>query len=152
MNLRRIDPYTVTKDIEGTKFTAQFNGLSFFYKVAGECNKNGSVDVEKLHKYIFENVIVEPRGLTDDHFESVDDCSKVTEFAQEVMSGRFRGQADGRADTPQGAPAVELMEAGIERMRSGLEYSIPPYDDGRGGGSEYGAGHSHQGAEQTQQE
>ena len=44
----------------------------------------------KLAKYLFDNVIVEPKGLAVDDFDSMDEFNEVVAFAREVMQGNFR--------------------------------------------------------------
>ena len=43
---------------------------------------------------MFENVIVEPKGLTPDSFESMEEFNEVVTFAREVMQGDFREKKD----------------------------------------------------------
>ena len=84
--------YQVKKEINGTEYTAQFNGLSAALKAVDDSYIDGTnnTSVAKLSKYLFENVIVEPKGLTADDFESMDDFNAVVTFAREVMQGNFR--------------------------------------------------------------
>uniref|UniRef100_UPI004055E06B hypothetical protein n=1 Tax=Acetatifactor sp. TaxID=1872090 RepID=UPI004055E06B len=88
--------YSVTKEINGKKYTAQFNGLSCAVRAVDQSYIEGSQNVssEKLTQYIFDNVIVEPKGLTIDDFDSMDDLNAVTKFGREVMQGKFRDEAN----------------------------------------------------------
>lgn len=88
--------YTVKKEIGGREYTAQFNGISAALKAvdASYIEGTGNTSVEKLAKYLFENVIVEPKGLTPDDFESMEDFNEVVAFAREVMQGNFRDQKE----------------------------------------------------------
>ena len=88
--------YTVTKEIDGVKYTAQFNGLSAALEAVDSTYIEGTSNTSmmKMAEYLFENVIVEPKGLTPDSFDSLDDMSKVTEFARGVMHGDFRDKKD----------------------------------------------------------
>ena len=88
--------YTVTKNINGTDYVAQFSGLSSALKAVDQSYIDGSqnTSVEKMAKYIFENVIVEPKGLTIDDFESLDEFNAVVGFGREVMQGNFREEAN----------------------------------------------------------
>ena len=55
--------YTVTKEIGGKEIKAQFNGIGAGAKAIDDSYIEGSsnTSLEKLSKYIFENVIVEPK-------------------------------------------------------------------------------------------
>ena len=76
--------YTAKKEIGGRTYVAQFNGISAALKAVG------NTSLEKLSKYLFDNVIVEPKGLTADDFDSLDEFNEVVAFAREVMQGNFR--------------------------------------------------------------
>ena len=84
--------YTVKKKIGGKEYTAQFNGISAALKAVDDSYIEGTnnTSVEKLSKYLFQNVIVEPKGLTPDDFDSMDEFNEVIAFAREVMQGNFR--------------------------------------------------------------
>lgn len=88
--------YTVEKEIAGTKYVAQFNGLSCALKAVDQSYIEGTqnTSVEKMADYIFKNVIVEPKGLTIDDFEDLDVFNEVTTFGREVMQGKFRNEAN----------------------------------------------------------
>jgi type II secretory pathway component PulL len=88
--------YTVEKEINGTKYVAQFNGISAALKAVDESYIEGTnnTSVEKLSRYLFSNVIVEPKGLTADDFESMEEFNEVISFAREVMQGDFREEKD----------------------------------------------------------
>ena len=87
-------PYTKETTINGVKYKAQFNGLSAGIEALDECYIDGSnnLSVAKLGKYVLENVIVEPAGLTIDDFEDMDDFNAVVQFGQKVMLGKFRNK------------------------------------------------------------
>lgn len=87
--------YTVEKEINGVKYTAQFNGLSCALKAVDQSYIDGTqnTSVEKLAEYIFENVIVEPKGLDIDDFDSMEEFNEVVTFGREVMQGKFRDKA-----------------------------------------------------------
>lgn len=84
--------YQVSKEINGVKYIAQFNGISAALKAVDNSYIEGTnnTSVAKLSEYLFKNVIVEPVGLTADDFESMDDFNEVVTFAREVMQGNFR--------------------------------------------------------------
>ena len=88
--------YTVDKVINDTKYVAQFNGLSCALRAVDQSYIEGSnnTSVEKLADYIFKNVIVEPKGLTIDDFESMEEFNAVVTFGREVMQGKFREEAN----------------------------------------------------------
>lgn len=94
--------YTVKKEINGKEYTAQFNGISSALKAVDGSYVEGTsnTSVLKLSEYLFENVIVEPKGLTPDDFDSLDEFNEVVSFARQVMSGEFRDKKDnGEAET-----------------------------------------------------
>lgn len=84
--------YNVTKEINGVKYVAQFSGLSVALKAvdASYIDGTNNTSMEKLSKYLFENIIVEPKNLTVDDFESLEDFNEVVSFARQVMQGEFR--------------------------------------------------------------
>lgn len=88
--------YTVKKEINGVTYIAQFNGISAALKAVDNSYIEGTnnTSVEKLSKYLFENIIVEPKGLTPDSFESMEEFNEVVTFAREVMQGDFREKKD----------------------------------------------------------
>ena len=88
--------YTATKEINGKKYTAQFNGLSCALRAVDSTYIEGTnnTSVEKMADYIFQNVIVEPKGLTIDDFESMEDFNEVVSFGRDVMQGKFRPEED----------------------------------------------------------
>ena len=84
--------YTVQKEIDGVTYTAQFNGVGAALRARDESFLDGSSNLgsEKFSEYILENVIVDPKGLVPDDFDSTEALGKVTAFGSEVMNGRFR--------------------------------------------------------------
>ena len=96
--------YQVKKEIEGTMYTAQFAGLSVALKASDECKIEGTdaTSAEKFAEYLFKHVIVEPKGLTPDDFETMDEFNAVTKFASGVMKGEFRAEADKAAAEEKG--------------------------------------------------
>lgn len=86
--------YTVEKEFNGKKYTAQFNGISAAIEAVDNCYIDGSTNISmsKMADYIFKNVIVEPKGLTADDFDTLDEFSDVIGWAREVMQGNFRDQ------------------------------------------------------------
>ena len=88
--------YTATKEINGKKYTAQFNGLSCALRAVDSTYIEGTnnTSVEKMADYIFQNVIVEPKGLTIDDFESMEEFNEVVSFGRDVMQRKFRPEED----------------------------------------------------------
>ncbi len=88
--------YTVKKEIGGKTYTCQFNGISAALESVDKSYIDGTnnTSVLKLSEYLFENVVVEPKGLTPDDFDNMDDFNAVVTFAREVMQGNFRDQKD----------------------------------------------------------
>ena len=87
--------YQVKKTINGKEYIAQFAGMSVALDAIDSCyiEGSGNTSVKKLNEYLFEHVIVEPKGLTVDDFETVDEMNAVTKFARDVMQGNFRKEA-----------------------------------------------------------
>ncbi len=77
--------------IGNTVYKAQFNGIGAALRAVDNSYIEGSsnTSLEKLSKYLFENVIVEPKGLTADDFDNMEDFNKVVSFAREVMDGSY---------------------------------------------------------------
>lgn len=88
--------YTAKKTINGKDYTAQFNGISASLEAIDNSYIEGTTTTSmvKLSKYLLENVIVEPKGLSVDDFESMDEFNEVITFAREVMQGDFRNKED----------------------------------------------------------
>lgn len=91
--------YTVEKEINGTKYVAQFNGLSCALRAVDQSYIEGTqnTSVELMANYIFKNVIVEPANLSIDDFETMEEFNEVTNWGREVMQGKFRDQAANKA-------------------------------------------------------
>lgn len=87
--------YQVEREIDGTKYVAQFNGLSAAMKAVDQSYIDGSsnISIEEMSTYILENVIVEPANLTIDDFDTMEQLNKVVKFGREVMQGKFRDKA-----------------------------------------------------------
>ena len=84
--------YTVEKEIKGTKYVAQFNGISAALKAIDDSYIDGSNNTSliKLSDYLFEHVIVEPKNLKADSFDNLNDFNEVVAFAREVMQGDLK--------------------------------------------------------------
>lgn len=84
--------YTETTTINGKEYKAQFSGISVAAKAADSTYIDGTnnTSMEKWAKYIFDNIIVEPKGLTLDDFDTYEDMQEVVGWGAKVMSGSFR--------------------------------------------------------------
>ena len=80
------------KEINGKKYVAQFSGISTGLKIMDSCYIDGSDNLStfKLAEQIFDKIIVEPKGLTIDDFDTIKDFNEVITWAQDVMQGNFR--------------------------------------------------------------
>lgn len=87
--------YTTTKEINGTLYTAQFSGLATAMRAVDSSYIDGSsnTSVEKLSKYILDNVIVDPKMDIDD-FSDMDELNAVVAFGRDVMQGKFRNKEE----------------------------------------------------------
>ena len=97
--------YTVKNKINGVEYTAQFNGISAALDAVDSCYIEGTTitSTSKLSKYILDNVIVEPKGLTIDDFDNMDDLNDVITFGREVMQGNFRDKKNASATKEKSA-------------------------------------------------
>lgn len=104
-NMAKNKFYTKTKVINGTKYVAQFSGLSNWVRALDSSYIEGTnqISTEALANYILENVIVEPKGLTIDDFETMKEFNAVTNFGRDVAQGLFRDETtDDTADKEKG--------------------------------------------------
>lgn len=88
--------YTIHKTINGTEYVAQFSGISTSLRAVDESYIDGTsnTSMEKMAEFLFKYVIVEPKGLTVDDFDSMEEFNAVVKFATGVMKGEFRAEAD----------------------------------------------------------
>lgn len=88
--------YAITKEIKGKKYTAQFAGLSTALRAVDESYIDGTSNTSllKMAKFLFEYIIVEPKGLSVDDFVDMEEFQEVVKFAREVMQGDFREEAN----------------------------------------------------------
>lgn len=91
--------YQVEKVINDKKYIAQFAGLSVALKAvdASYIEGTSNTSVTKMAEYMFQHVIVEPKNLSIDDFETVDELNEVIAFARSVMQGGFRAKNDAGA-------------------------------------------------------
>lgn len=88
--------YQVTKTINNKEYTAQFNGISAALQAIDNSYIEGSnnTSLTKLSKYLLENVLISPKGLTVDDFDSMDEFNELISFLRQVMQGDFREKKD----------------------------------------------------------
>lgn len=88
--------YTAKKTIGSVEYTAQFNGIAAALEAVDNSYVEGTsnTSVAKLSAYILENVIVEPKGLKPDDFDSMEEFQEVIAFGRAVMQGEFRPAED----------------------------------------------------------
>ena len=93
--------YTVEKKIGNTTYKAQFNGISAALRAIDNSYVEGTnnTSLEKLSKYLFDNVIVEPANLTADDFDSIEEFNEVVSFARETMQGTFKEQSKAKKES-----------------------------------------------------
>ncbi len=56
----------------------------------------------KLGQYILDNVIVEPKGLTADSFDTMEEYNAVTTWGRDVMYGKFRKESNANGAKAKG--------------------------------------------------
>lgn len=97
--------YTREKEINGKKYVAQFSGLSAALMAAESSyiEDSSNISTLKYSDYIFKHIIVEPKGLTADSFDDMDEFNEVLKFGREVMQGKFRNAKDSAATKKTGA-------------------------------------------------
>lgn len=78
-----------SKVINGTKYEAEFKGIRKAAQITDSSYIDGSsnISIDKLAKALFEEIIVSPKNLTADDFESMGEFNDVVSFAREVMQG-----------------------------------------------------------------
>ena len=87
--------YQVKKEINGTEYTAQFNGISAALEALDDSYVDGTSNTSglKLANYVLENVIIDPKVKVDD-FDSMEELNAVVKFGSQVMQGKFRQKPD----------------------------------------------------------
>lgn len=90
------------KTINGTEYTAQFNGMRSRYRAIDEAGKfygdNQGLSMLRMAEYLLENVLVSPTEKKDvDAYEDTDELDEVIKFLSAVNNGTFREADDGEA-------------------------------------------------------
>lgn len=85
--------YTVTKEIGGRDIKAQFNGISAGLKAIDDSYIDGSsnISLEKLAKYIFNNVVVDPKLRIEDFGADKVGTEEMTEIGGVEYVAKFDG-------------------------------------------------------------
>ena len=95
--------YQIKKVIGGKEYVAQFNGIAAAVEALDEWRKeNENISIAAMSKYVLEHVIVEPKGLTMDDFDTMDELNEVIAFGRDVCQGNFREQAKQSAAEAKG--------------------------------------------------
>lgn len=96
--------YTVEKEFNRKKYVAQFSGISAAVRAIDSSYIEGTsaTSTEKLGQYILNNIIVDPKGLTADDFETMEEYNAVTTWGRDVMYGKFRNGTDTGAGKTKG--------------------------------------------------
>lgn len=85
--------YTAKKTINGVEYTAQFNGISAALQAIDNTYIDGTsnTSTEKIAKYLFENVLVEPRMDINDFGKDHINETKTKEINGVEYTVRFNG-------------------------------------------------------------
>lgn len=96
--------YQITKTINGKDYTAQFTGLGTALDAVDSTYIDGTstTSSRKMSKFLLENVLVKPKGLTADDFDTMDEFNEVITFCREVMQGDFHNKKDESATPEKG--------------------------------------------------
>ena len=91
--------YTREKEINGKKYVAQFSGLSAALDAAESSYivDSSNISTKKFSEYVFKHIIVEPKNLSVDDFDNMEEFNEVLKFGREVMQGKFRDAKDAAA-------------------------------------------------------
>lgn len=78
--------YTVEKEINGKKYTAQFNGISAALNAVDNCyvGDTDNISIEKTAKYLLQNVIIEPKLKIEDF-----GADKIGEIVEKEINGKL---------------------------------------------------------------
>lgn len=85
--------YTAKKIIDGVEYTAQFNGISAALQAVDNSYIDGSTNTstEKIAKYLFENVLIEPKVDINSFGEELINQTKIKEIGGVEYEVRFNG-------------------------------------------------------------
>lgn len=78
-----------SKVINGTTYKAEFKGIRTAVKIIDDSYIEGTsnTSLDKLSTYLLDEIIVSPKNLATDDFESMEEFNEVVSFAREVMQG-----------------------------------------------------------------
>lgn len=96
--------YQITKEIRGKNYTAQYAGIRVAMRMIDETYIEGSknTSMEKLAEFVFEHGIVEPKGLSIDDFDNMEELNEVVSFGSDVIQAKFRDEAKQSAAESKG--------------------------------------------------
>ena len=82
----------VTKEINGVKYTAQFNGIKAALEGVDNCYIKGTNQTSsvKVAEYLLKNVLIEPKKEDIDDFTDIEEFNEVISFLTDVSNGTFR--------------------------------------------------------------
>lgn len=85
--------YTVEKEINGVKYTAQFNGISAGLRAVDNSYIEGTqnTSIEKLAKYLFKHVIVSPQIDIEDFGKDKIGTVETAEIGGKTYQAEFKG-------------------------------------------------------------
>jgi hypothetical protein len=81
----------ISREINGVKYTARYLGIKYAFRVQEECSIEGTeqLNIELLAQRLFDEVIVEPKGLKiedfDEYNQPLNALLAVIDFAKDVM-------------------------------------------------------------------
>lgn len=78
-----------SKEVGGVVYKAKFQGIAKALEALDNnyIEDSNNVSNKKFSEYLFKNIITEPKNLTIDDFDNMDDFSEVVAFARETMQG-----------------------------------------------------------------
>lgn len=85
--------YTAKKIIDGVEYTAQFNGISAALQAVDNSYIDGTsnTSTEKIAKYLFDNVLIEPKIDINSFGEDLINTTKTKEIGGVEYTVRFNG-------------------------------------------------------------
>lgn len=93
--MAKVQPYKVTKEIDGVKYTAQFSGASMALQALDAASDgNGGRSEMKYAEFLLKNIVVNPKNIDMDAFDTYEKLSNVTTFAASVMRGELADEKD----------------------------------------------------------
>lgn len=80
---------TIEKEINGKKYVAEFKGIPFAVKTVDRSyvDNTSNTSVKKISEILLQEVIIEPKKLSIDDFETMEELNEVVSFAKDAMQG-----------------------------------------------------------------